>query len=349
MGPLLSVIIPFYNGEKYVENLANAFLAQSVKDFELICVDDGSTDKTLEKLDELKNKYPELNITIIHQKNKGVSAARNIGLENVKGSYVSFVDGDDCVSSDYVELLKSNVEREFDILVFQLKKITSKDKAISDSSYIGCEEKSNFVLLKEFAEYPTLYGSCNMFINREYYDKYHFKFREGYKYYEDYEFLYRVFALAENILYTNYQAYFYILNEGSAMQTFKVDRLTCIKILEGLRPFISKNISEFLPIFDTWCISRIYWSVSWQAALSFSYFGFKKFLKIVGIKEKIKPLSSVPNKKEKYSTLLLMYCTPMYYLVVNRLGYSKSSIKKQSDFKEFEKVLNESISSSSDL
>lgn len=349
MGPLLSVIIPFYNGEKYVENIANAFLAQSVNDFELICVDDGSIDGTLKKLDNLKNEHPELNLTIIHQENKGVSAARNKGLENVKGRYISFVDEDDYVSCDYVEILKSNIDKRFDILVFQLKKIKLEDKKVSDVSYDGCERKDSFELLTEFAEYPTLYGSCNMFISKEFFDKYQFKFREGYKYYEDYEFLYRVFVLAENILYTKYQAYFYILNEGSAMQTFKIDRLTCVKILEELRPFVSENVPEFLPTFDTWCISRIYWSIAWQAALSFMYSDFKKFIKLVGIKEKVKPLICVPNKKEKYSTLLLEYCMLLYYFVVNLLGHSKSTIKQSNNFEDFEKVLNESISSRSDL
>lgn len=349
MGPLLSVIIPFFNGERFVDNIANAFLAQSVKDFELIIVDDGSTDGTLKKLDNLKNEHPELNISVIHQENKGVSAARNKGLENVSGRYISFVDDDDYVSPNYVEILRDNIEKNFDILVFQLKKVRLEDKRISDIEYSGCEKKEKLDLLTEFAKYPTLYGSCNMFISKDFYDKHSFKFREGFKYYEDYEFLYRVFALAENILYTKYQAYFYILNEGSAMQTFKVDRLTCIKILEELRPFIKENIKDFIPIFDTWCISRIYWSVSWQAALSFSYFDFKKFLKLTNIKEKVKPLSLVPNKKEKYSTLLLMYCTPIYYFVVNILGHSKSSINKLSNFEDFEKVLNESISSSSNL
>lgn len=349
MGPLLSVIIPIFNGEKYIDNIANAFLAQSVKDFELILVDDGSKDETLLKLDNLKNEHPELNITVIHQENKGVSAARNKGLENVSGRYISLVDCDDYINSDYVEILKDNLENKFDILVFQSKRIKALDKKVPDNSYQGCEKQTNLSLLKEFAEYPTRYGTYNMFISKDFYDKHGFKFREGYKYYEDYEFLYRVFTLAENILYTNYQAYFYILNEGSAMQTFKVDRLTCIKILEELRPFIKENIKDFIPVFDTWCISRIYWSVSWQAALSFSYSDFNKFLKLTNIKEKVKPLSSVPNKKEKYSTLLLMYCTPIYYFVVNRLGHSKSSINKLSNFEDFEKVLNESISSSSNI
>lgn len=349
MGPLLSVVIPFYNGEKYVDNIANAFLAQNVKDFELICVDDGSIDGTLKKLDNLKNEHPELNLTIIHQENKGVSAARNKGIENAKGRYISFVDCDDYVTPNYVEVIQSSLENKFDVLVFQLKRVKVKDAKVPNSSFDGCKMITNFNLLKEFAEYPTRYGTYNIFLSKNFYDKYQFKFREGHKYYEDYEFLYRVFVLAENILYTNYQAYFYILNEGSAMQTFKIDRLTCVKILEELRPFMSDNVPEFLPIFDTWCISRIYWSIAWQAALSFIYSDFKKFIKLVGIKEKVKPLICVPNKKEKYSTLLLEYCMLLYYFVVNLFGHTKSTIKQSNNFEDFEKVLNESISSRSDL
>ena len=349
MGPLLSVVIPFYNGEKYVENLVNAFLAQSVKDFELICIDDGSTDGTYKALEKVMESYPELNMKLMHQENTGVSSARNKGLEKATGRYISFVDDDDFVSNDYVELLKSNLEKEFDILVFQLKKVKANENRTSDVKYNGCQNKGSIDLLTEFAKYPTLYGSCNMFISKAFYDKHKFKFREGYKYYEDYEFIYRVFALAKDILYTDYQPYFYILRDGSAMQTFSAERLICIKILEDLRPFVAETIPKFLETFDTWCISRIYWSVLWQAALSFSYSDFKKFVGLVNIKEQVKPLLTVPGKKEKYSTRLLLYCMPIYYFVVNCLGHSKSTIKQTSNFEDFKRVLDESISSSSDL
>lgn len=348
MTPLLSIIVPFYNGKKYVKNIEKAFLAQSVKDFELICVDDGSTDGTAEALDELA-RSKDLNVKVVHQENGGVSSARNKGLELASGQFISFVDSDDFVASDYVELLDNNKSTKFDILVFQLKKVHEKDEKVADTTDASCTSCGNIALMTDFAKYPTTYGSCNMFISREFYDKYQFKFREGYKYYEDYEFIYRVFCLSRDILITQHQIYFYVLRKGSAMQSFNVDRYTCVKILEDLRPFFKEKAPEFLGVYDIWCVSRIYWSIMWQTCLAFTYKDAIKFAELVDIKTKVKPLLGVNNKKEKYSTWLLMNCTPLYVLVVKVLGRGRSAIKHCGNFSDFEKVLNESIDYNSSL
>lgn len=349
MAPLLSIIIPFYNGKKYVESILKAFSTQTCKDFELICVDDGSIDGTLSALNEFSKSCNEFAVKVLHQKNGGVSSARNYGLENISGQYISFVDCDDFVAPNYVELLLKNLEKNFDIFVFQQKRIHSKDKYEVDFVSDEVLLRGNMEFMTNFAKNPTQYGIYNMFISKEYYDKYSFKFREGFKYYEDYEFMYRTFSMAKNLYVTNQQVYFYILHKGSAMQSFNVDRLTCIKILEDLRPFFNENIPEFLAMFDTWCISRIYWSIMWQACIAFSYGDAKKFAKMLNINEKVEPLKGVADSKVRYSTLLLEKCLPAYIVAVKFLGRSRSAIKKGGNLKDFEKVINEGFNSSSSI
>lgn len=349
MAPLLSVIIPFYNGEKYVDSIAKAFDAQTCKDFELICVDDGSKDGTLSALKNFSSNCKDYGVKVLRQENAGVSAARNHGLDCVTGKYISFVDCDDYVTPDYVELLSKNLDKDFDVLVFQQKRIHSKDNFEVDVKSGDLSLRGNMEFMTGFAKNPTQYGVYNMFINKSYYDKYSFKFREGFKYYEDYEFMYRVFCMAKNLYVTDQQAYFYILHKGSAMQSFNVDRLTCIKILEDLRPFFSDSIPEFVPIFDIWCTSRIYWSIMWQACIAFSYGDAKKFAEMFNIKEKVEPLKKVADNKVRYSTWLLEKCLPAYILVVKFLGRSRSAIKKSGNLKDFKKVINEGINSSSGL
>lgn len=98
--PKISVIIPVYNVESYLKKCIESVLAQTMEDLEIILVDDGSTDGSSSICDEYVN-YP--NITVIHQENKGVSAARNVGLRIAKGEYIAFLDSDDYVSSDMYE------------------------------------------------------------------------------------------------------------------------------------------------------------------------------------------------------------------------------------------------------
>ena len=94
-----SVIIPCYNAEKYIVNCLDSICNNDYKDYEVILINDGSTDDTHEIIMNYISRYE--NFIYIKQDNKGVSAARNIGLEVVKGDYVTFVDADDTVSKNY--------------------------------------------------------------------------------------------------------------------------------------------------------------------------------------------------------------------------------------------------------
>ena len=99
---LISVIIPCYNAEKYIADCLDSVINQTYSEWELICVNDGSRDKTLEILENYRNKYSE-KITVISVPNAGASAARNTGLKVAKGEYIQFIDADDIITNDKFE------------------------------------------------------------------------------------------------------------------------------------------------------------------------------------------------------------------------------------------------------
>lgn len=99
----ISIIVPVFNVEKYLRECLNSLVKQTLKDIEIICVDDGSTDNSSKILEEFQAK--DARIKIIHQKNLGISAARNSALEIAQGEYVGFVDSDDWVDLDFFEKL----------------------------------------------------------------------------------------------------------------------------------------------------------------------------------------------------------------------------------------------------
>ena len=107
--PFVSVIVPVYKVEKYLRECLDSLVNQSLKDIEIICVDDGSPDNCGKILDEYAGKDPR--IKVIHQKNGGVSNARNSGLKEASGKYISFVDSDDFVNSEFLEKLYDAAER----------------------------------------------------------------------------------------------------------------------------------------------------------------------------------------------------------------------------------------------
>lgn len=108
--PEISIIVPVYNVEKYLEKCVDSILGQTFQDFELILVDDGSPDNSGKICDAYADT--DKRITVIHQENGGLSAARNAGIEIAKGRYFGFVDSDDYIAEDMYELLYNNLKKE---------------------------------------------------------------------------------------------------------------------------------------------------------------------------------------------------------------------------------------------
>lgn len=110
MGVKISVIIPVYNREKYIEKCLNSVLSQTLREIEIICVDDGSTDGTYDLLQGYSEKYN--NVIVLHQENQGSGPARNRGIECAQGKYICFMDSDDYYAQDSaLEYLYINAER----------------------------------------------------------------------------------------------------------------------------------------------------------------------------------------------------------------------------------------------
>lgn len=101
--PKVSIIVPVYNVEKYLRKCIDSLVNQTLNDIEIICINDGSTDKSLKILKEYKNK--DSRIILLNQENSGQSVARNRGIEIAKGEYLGFVDPDDWIDLDYYEKL----------------------------------------------------------------------------------------------------------------------------------------------------------------------------------------------------------------------------------------------------
>lgn len=124
--PELSIIVPVHNCEKYIEKCINSILNQTFKDFELILVDDGSSDNSGKVCDYFNET--DSRIKVIHQKNMGVSVARNVGLDISNGKYIGFIDGDDYIEKDMYEFLYSNIKKyEAEVAICGIENIFIKN------------------------------------------------------------------------------------------------------------------------------------------------------------------------------------------------------------------------------
>ena len=103
MKPIVSIVIPVFNGEAFIKNCITSVINQTIQELQIIVVDDGSKDNTLQILRAFENE--DERIEVIHQDNAGVSAARNAGLQSVQSEWVLFVDADDTIMPEYLSLI----------------------------------------------------------------------------------------------------------------------------------------------------------------------------------------------------------------------------------------------------
>ena len=126
MNKLISIIIPVYNVEKYLEDCLNSVVNQTYKNLEIILIDDGSTDNSGKICDLYAKK--DNRIVVIHKENAGVSSARNVGLKIAKGLYIGFVDPDDYIAEDMYEILYQNIiKNDYNISVCKYSRITDRN------------------------------------------------------------------------------------------------------------------------------------------------------------------------------------------------------------------------------
>lgn len=115
--PKFSIIIPVYNVEEYVEECLISVINQTNQDFEIIVVNDGATDNSLKIVEKVKQQNPDIEFSILTKKNGGLSSARNYGYNHAKGDYIYFLDSDDYIREDFIEIILKNFEKDLEIEV----------------------------------------------------------------------------------------------------------------------------------------------------------------------------------------------------------------------------------------
>lgn len=209
----VSIIVPAYNVESYVEKCINSLLDQTYENIEILIIDDGSTDKTGKIIDKRYSQNGK--ISIYHKENGGVSDARNFGLDRITGDYVTFVDSDDFVDTKYIEYLMRLIEvDEAEIALIPAQSFFAYDEINIDFDYtfetVSVKEATRRMLLRKGISHAT-WGKL---YKKKLWD--HIRFPLG-KLYEDYYTTFDVFAGAKKVSMGKAQMYFYLQRDTSIM------------------------------------------------------------------------------------------------------------------------------------
>lgn len=223
--PKISIVVPVYNVEKYVSECLESILNQSNQDYEIICVNDGSTDLSGEMVMNYQKKYGE-KIVYAEQENLGLSSARNTGISIAKGEYICFVDSDDMFADNALEVLVSAIEMYSDVQIinYEMDKLIFEggQEDISKKEYYTIEHKYEGVmsgqkLLIEMLNNHEYVESANLLlINRQWLNDSKIAFTPG-ALYEDSVFSIDCFMKCEKMLHLNAGIYQYRVRENSIM------------------------------------------------------------------------------------------------------------------------------------
>lgn len=227
----VSVIVPVYNNCEYIGSTLSSIINQNFNNFEIIVIDDGSTDNSLEIVEE-KLSASDVSYQIIHQENAGVSCARNRGIEVACGDYLVFVDADDYISQNHLSELYNG---ETDFSLIQLVKKEGNDLSIpyhfSESS-ISCNE---FIKMELNMEIP--FNFCQLMYKTDIIKENNIKFTPNTIYGEDTEFALKALSFGDRISISNEVTYYYIQHEQSAIRTSEFKRFEIVGIFEKLAQY----------------------------------------------------------------------------------------------------------------
>jgi eps5I len=212
---LLTVVIPVYNVEKYLKRCIDSILIQEWKNYNILLVDDGSTDSSPQICDDYAKAYDF--ISVIHKKNGGLSEARNTGISHAKSDYVYFPDSDDWLEPQtFKELAEVLESQEFDIVSFNREFVKGeKDPIVSDPLVTQVfEGKDAFVQILKHS-YITGFANDKIYRKSLFIDN-KIMFPSG-KYYEDLGTNYKLFLLSEKVYATNQKYYHYLIDNPDSI------------------------------------------------------------------------------------------------------------------------------------
>ena len=282
----VSIIVPIYNLEGYLSKCLDCLICQTLKDIEIICVNDESTDNSLAVLKDYAKK--DKRIKIINQKNAGPGVARNTGINAAKGEYIQFVDGDDWIEPDTCEKCYQKAKQSgVDMLTFNAehiypdRKITYHYYNLKEEKIISCTD-----ILDSLFEHP--FHSCHYIFRKSFLDKKGIRFPATY-WVEDVPFMLECWLKSKKIYVLPEAFYKYIRRKNSitassdlAFDTFKIIPL-CQRILE--------------PYFDTFLSLKENFSKWKLLHLTYSYYKLSDRQKIRDFKTRVRNLLSATELK----------------------------------------------------
>ena len=242
---MISVIIPVYNVQDYLARCVDSVLVQTHQDLEIILVDDGSTDASGDICDQYAER--DSRICVIHKSNGGLSDARNAALDVMRGDYVTFVDADDYVHPQFVELLLHTIEDTgAPIAVCRWQELNDGEQPKSvDTGHITTKLFSQAEAINSvFYQQELNHSACSRLFKASIFDS--LRFPVG-KLYEDLAVIYPILKKVDRVALISPAMYYYMHRTGSIIESMTLQRTHVLDHLESLEAQVADEAPQYLP------------------------------------------------------------------------------------------------------
>lgn len=204
----VSIIVPVYNTSKHIPKCLDSLVNQTVKDIEIIIINDGSTDDSEKIIKEYKNKYEEL-ITYYSKENEGIAKTRNFGIEKANSDYILFIDSDDYVDKTLIEKLIPYINEDIDIIKFKLQRVNQQAEILEKvNGPIFEKTTGEKAFNKLYCEDVLIDSPCVYLMKKKLFDENKFTFKRTY--HEDFGLIPLIIVNAQSFVSTPYYLYSYV-------------------------------------------------------------------------------------------------------------------------------------------
>lgn len=328
MSGLISIIVPAYNAEKTITRCTQSILEQSAGDFELLLIDDGSTDRTGEICDRFAET--DCRIKVFHKPNGGVSSARNLGLDNANGEWITFVDSDDWVKKDYLSHMLSLVSGNTDLVIAYSTMVSKEGYRTEKYPELRINNENIDMLFTacdmhwHTAPWGKLYKMEIIRNNRIY-------FPSGMQIGEDAYFLYTYIMYVNNIYVSSQTDYYYVTDMGNSL-TKQIHSVESEIFVHRNIKNLTTNLISTKNITDITALTKIKWIEAYYIrrilnALYYNKTALHKRISILqslNIETYIRYIGNIDWKEKVYCNLLRLHMLRTYDVV----RYCISKIRK---------------------
>lgn len=288
---MISVIIPCYNAATTVKETLESLDNQTYKNFEVICVDDGSNDTTCKIIENFKQNH-RIDLLLIRQKNAGVSVARNTGIEHSKGEILLFLDADDMYRSNFLEEVAKGHDEGYDV-VFGTK--TEKQDQLEAAYELDSKSRTRNELMDAFMYNKGRYTFSLFSYKKKLIDRYNIRFTPGARYGEDWEFATKCLDCCKSGKELLYPIMFHRIIETSAMHKIVYNHVDAISSAERTESWLKSHGSDYYGKFSHYMKHRAVLSVAHKFAKNRAKEYYRRFVSEYDVKSSMKAL--IMNKQ----------------------------------------------------